>query len=88
MREWLNRADSKSVELSFSSVGSNPTLSGGQGFRGSAGEMTEWPKVYAWKAYVPLKGTVGSNPTLSVTPSVRDQALRYRPLPNPARTGR
>ncbi len=29
------------------------------------GEMTEWSKVHAWKACVPLKGTKGSNPFLS-----------------------
>ena len=29
------------------------------------GKMTEWSKVYAWKAYKPQKGFVGSNPTLS-----------------------
>ena len=31
-----------------------------------AGEMTERPKVYDWKSYVPRKGTEGSNPSLSV----------------------
>src|SRR3984957_2943613 len=30
------------------------------------GEVTEWPKVHDWKSCVPPKGTVGSNPTLSV----------------------
>ncbi len=30
-----------------------------------AGEMTERPKVYAWKAYVRHKRTEGSNPSLS-----------------------
>ena len=29
------------------------------------GEVTEWLKVHAWKACVPLKGTEGSNPSLS-----------------------
>ena len=29
------------------------------------GEMSEWLKELAWKACVPHKGTVGSNPTLS-----------------------
>ncbi len=29
------------------------------------GEMSEWLKEHAWKACVPQKGTVGSNPTLS-----------------------
>ena len=27
--------------------------------------MSEWLKEHAWKACVPQKGTVGSNPTLS-----------------------
>ena len=31
------------------------------------GEVTEWPKVYDWKSYVPHKGTAGSNPALSAT---------------------
>jgi hypothetical protein len=44
-----------------------------QGYRGfeslslrnaRPGEVTEWPKVHDWKSCV-LKGTVGSNPTLS-----------------------
>ena len=30
--------------------------------------MTEWPKVYAWKAYVLYPSTAGSNPALSVAP--------------------
>ena len=29
------------------------------------GEVTEWPKVYDWKSYVPQKGTAGSTPALS-----------------------
>ena len=32
---------------------------------GPDGEVTEWSKVRAWRARVPLVGTVGSNPTLS-----------------------
>ena len=54
MRERLNRADSKSVELLASSVGSNPTLSvlAMQLFEIIFGEMTERPKVHAWKACV------------------------------------
>src|SRR3989304_5889331 len=49
MRERLNRADSKSVEPLVGSVGSNPTLSG---LVCALGEMTERPKVHAWKACV------------------------------------
>ena len=51
-------------------MGSNPTLSAnlpgapGKLFE-SPGEVTEWPKVYDWKSYVPQKGTEGSNPPLS-----------------------
>ena len=62
VREWLNRADSKSVVPLCGTVGSNPTLS-------ALGEMTERLKVHAWKACVPLKGTEGSNPSLSVASS-------------------
>ncbi len=29
------------------------------------GEVAEWSKAHAWKACIPLKGIVGSNPTLS-----------------------
>ena len=29
------------------------------------GEMSEWLKEHAWKVCVPLKGTEGSNPSLS-----------------------
>ena len=29
------------------------------------GEMAEWFKAHAWKVCVLVKGTVGSNPTLS-----------------------
>ncbi len=29
------------------------------------GEMSEWLKEHAWKACLPQKGNVGSNPTLS-----------------------
>ncbi len=91
MRERLNRADSKSVELLASSVGSNPTLSvlAMQLFEIVFGEMTERPKVHAWKACVLYPGTEGSNPSLSDTPSAfLKQALRCRLLPNPVRTGR
>jgi hypothetical protein len=35
------------------------------------GEVTEWPKVYDWKSYVPQKGTAGSNPALSAIRRVR-----------------
>ena len=54
------------------------------------GEMTERPKVHAWKACVSYPDTEGSNPSLSVVfPfSVDGQALRYRASPNPVRTGR
>ena len=31
------------------------------------GEMQEWLNWHAWKACVPLKGTEGSNPSLSAT---------------------
>jgi hypothetical protein len=31
----------------------------------SMGEVSEWLKEHAWKACVPQKGIVGSNPTLS-----------------------
>ena len=53
------------------------------------GEMTERPKVHAWKACVLLPGTEGSNPSLSDTPLV----LKVRPYaigtaPKPVRTGR
>ena len=79
MREWLNRADSKSVVRLCRTEGSNPSLSahvflpvgsplaaGGWARSGVViGEVTEWPKVHAWKACVPLKGTEGSNPSLS-----------------------
>ena len=51
MREWLNRADSKSVVQFCCTVGSNPTLSAIE----RPGEMTEWLKVHAWKACVPLR---------------------------------
>ena len=54
-----------------------------------SGEMTERPKVYAWKAYVPQKGTEGSNPSLSAYPfSDEGQDLRYRLSPKSVRTGR
>lgn len=33
------------------------------------GELLEWLKRYAWKAYVPLKGTGGSNPSFSAMES-------------------
>ncbi len=50
------------------------------------GEMTEWPKVHAWKACVPLKGTEGSNPSLSeCSPSVlmiRFWAISSHPTPS------
>jgi hypothetical protein len=55
MRERLNRADSKSVEPHVGSVGSNPTLSVADRsleMSVSEGEMTERPKVHAWKACV------------------------------------
>ena len=40
-----------------------------------SGEVTEWPKVYDWKSYVPQKGTAGSNPALSAScKSTRDPA--------------
>ena len=51
--------------------------------------MTEWLKVHAWKACVPLKGTEGSNPSLSVGfSSVDGQGPCDRLLPNPVRSGR
>ncbi len=31
----------------------------------TAGEVQEWLNWHAWKACVPLKGTEGSNPSLS-----------------------
>ena len=84
MRERLNRADSKSVELHCSSEGSNPSLSDPDT---ENGEMSERPKEYAWKAYVPYPGTWGSNPHLSVFLQFA-RALRNWPSPNPVRTGR
>ena len=33
------------------------------------GEMSEWLKELAWKACIPHKGIVGSNPTLSADKS-------------------
>ncbi len=65
MREWLNRAASKAVELLVSSEGSNPSLSDKRGefervidnTSGNPelhfGEVSERPKEYAWKAYEP-----------------------------------
>ena len=56
---------------------------------GMTGEVTEWPKVHAWKACVPLKGTEGSNPSLSVRLfSVDDRAPCGWLSPNPVRSGR
>lgn len=38
------------------------------------GEVTERPKVYDWKSYVPQKGTAGSNPALSASiPRAREK---------------
>ena len=66
----MNRADSKSVELLASSVGSNPTLSV------LAGQLFE---IFIWRddreaegarleSVCARKGTEGSNPSLSVPP--------------------
>lgn len=87
MRERLNRTDSKSVELLVSSVGSNPTLSARSGSKVSdnLGEMTERPKVHAWKACVLYPGTEGSNPSLSVVPLaliIRPYAVVRCPTPS------
>ena len=85
MRERLNRADSKSVVLFYSTEGSNPSLSA-EWLDWSSGEMTEWPKVHAWKACVPYPGTEGSNPSLSVFSPlaliVRTCAIGFRPTPS------
>ena len=42
-----------------------------------SGEVTEWPKVYDWKSYVPQKGTAGSNPALSAKLRLLDLSAWY-----------
>ncbi len=68
----------------YSSEGSNPSLSV------LPGEMTERPKVHAWKACVLYPSTEGSNPSLSVIMPLGDenQALCNRGLPNSVRPGK
>ncbi len=69
--------------------GSNPSLSASPGGTGAvavsefSGEMAERLKARAWRARVPQKGTVGSNPTLSATQSA--VAETSRPHPGTAR---
>ena len=43
--------------------------------------MTERPKVHDWKSCVPLKGTEGSNPSLSVFPVIRNHAKKHCQTP-------
>ena len=52
-------------------MGSNPISS-----LRFAGEVAEWSKARDWKSRIPLKGIVGSNPTLSVGQHSGDLALR------------
>ena len=39
--------------------------------------MTEWPKVYDWKSYVPQKGTAGSTPALSAIRRARCRGFAH-----------
>ena len=53
------------------------------------GEMTEWPKVHAWKACVLARVPWVRIPLSPYNPlGVDIQAIRYELLPNPARPGR
>ena len=87
---WQNRTEGSNPSLSASPLtrgpadpGSGPSarLTGlGLQSRRINGEMTERSKVRAWRARVPLKGTVGSNPTLSATPNLLHSRARRRSL--------
>ena len=53
------------------------------------GEMTEWPKVHAWKACVLVRVPWVRIPLSPYNPSGVDiQVIRYGLLPNPVRPGR
>ena len=53
------------------------------------GEMTEWPKVHAWKACVLARVPWVRIPLSPNSPlGVDIQVIRYELLPNPARPGR
>ena len=53
------------------------------------GEMTEWPKVHAWKACVLVRVPWVRIPLSPYNPSgVDSQVIRYGLLPNPVRPGR
>jgi hypothetical protein len=53
------------------------------------GEMTEWPKVHAWKACVLVRVPWVRIPLSPDNPfGVDVQVKRYGLLPNPVRTGR
>ena len=53
------------------------------------GEMTEWPKVHAWKACVLVRVPWVRIPLSPYNPfGVEVQVIRYELLPNPVRPGR
>ena len=53
------------------------------------GEMTEWPKVHAWKACVLVRVPWVRIPLSPYNPlGVDIQVIRYELLPNPVRPGR
>ena len=80
MRERSNRAVSKTVE---------PLAAPWVRIPLSPGEMTEWPKVHAWKACVLVRVPWVRIPLSPYNPfGVDIQAIRYELLPNPARPGR
>jgi hypothetical protein len=84
MREWLNRADSKSVKFFLGFVGSNPTLSVPSifNFYGRDDREAEGARL---ESVCTCKGTVGSNPTLSVSPLaviIRLYAIHGYPTPS------
>ena len=56
---------------------------------GAQGEMTEWPKVHAWKACVLVRVPWVRIPLSPYNPfGVDVQVIRYELLPNPVRPGR
>ncbi len=44
------------------------------------GEVLEWLKRHAWKACIPLKGIVGSNPILSAFLMNANKGYQYEEL--------
>ena len=73
------------TSLSFADL--DPSIPRERGW--GLGEMTEWPKVHAWKACVLVRVPWVRIPLSPYNPSGVDvQAIRYGLLPNPVRPGR